>query len=167
MIQTEMKFQRNKSDYLDFFMYLVFSGTLFFSLGYYQIKKGSIFLSLLILLFVFREYLYKQIDFLITIRIISKESEVYVCFCFLQIKINLNNSFLIIEDKDYFGLTKNSTKYYLVLVRNDDKFFNRIFKNRIKLIQVTNYNLNVVKDKMNELHENFGLRKVDFTEEIH
>ena len=153
---------RTTSNTRDFIFKGLFSGIIFYVLAtYILIKYGLI--GIIPLFLLVRHYAYKNIELLFDVQIF-KNDELFnltmMCFTF---GLDLNRSFLVIENVAVFSGVRPTTEYGLVLVRNNGKVLKRVFKNRIKLY--TGLSTNDLEKKMKEINEKFDIRYVPFFED--
>jgi hypothetical protein len=153
---------RTKANIWDFIFKGFFSGTVFYVLTIFILIRNGL-IGIVPLFFIIRYYIYKNIELLFNVRIVKDEGSLYLKMMWFTLSLDLNNCFLIIENVAVFTGIKPNTEYGLVLVRNEKKAINRIFKNRIKLyvgLSVTD-----LEDNMNLISNQFGIRSVPFFED--
>lgn len=94
--------------------------------------------SIVFLVVIFKYFFYRVADFFFDKTICLNENEFYIQVGFIRLNLNKHSerkeraSFLVIEN--VAASTKTSEiNYGLVLVRNNEKWYRRLFKNKIKL----------------------------------
>lgn len=134
--------------------------------GYLQ---GSVFLTLSVIslldepflgailsFYTVKYFFYRIVDFFFSKTIFQSEQEFHVRMCFINFKLNSRSpvkdraTFLVIEDVGFprRGYVKD---YGLVLVRNREKWHQRLFKNKIKLyIEDGKMNLEQLAEQIGE-----------------
>ncbi len=106
-------------------------GVIVFIIGIYTCFD-HLFWGVIVLIFAFKFFIYRLIDFLFIKEFIEIEKILYISFLGVNFKINPKRCFSVIEA--YSFPSKSGTKYYyLELIRNDERWLYRIFKNKIKL----------------------------------
>lgn len=108
----------------------------------------NFFGGLLCLLFIFKFFIYNILDFLFDKQIIKTDNNLFIKISKLRLAIDTERAYIEISkvDTPVTGFTKVKG---IVLVRNNKKIKNRLFKNRIKLLaEGKNKNLEEFGEKL-------------------
>lgn len=132
--------------------------------GYNKVQNYQFIFAFLIAL-SFKLYIYNVIDLSFTKQIIlTVEGKIYIKLFFFNWKVNVDNCYLILED--LFVPTTIAVKdTTLMIYRNNPKFINRLFKNKIKLHKKDGGNIEKIKIEAKKISELFGIEFRDIYEE--
>lgn len=155
---TEYVFKSNSAGYWS----VIFSSlvTIFF-IFLSRVLEGYPLIQFIVILIGFKLGLYKSIDYLFSKKLVRNKDNFAIKIGLLSLGINTLDSFLIIE-KDELSINNYAHSFGLYIVRNNKKWYNRLFKNRIKLLPMSNkYD---IEEIMFDVSRKFNLRCIDMRE---
>jgi hypothetical protein len=136
---------------------LAYSGLLIYLLwlGHNLFFEIALFFSL-------RLSFYSLIDFCVIRQIMATEDGLYIKLAFIKIEINPKCCFTVIQ-RIFLPEKYGSKNYALKLIRNEKQWWNRVFKNKVKLYIEDGYIDLMKTGKM--LEEKFGIhfREIDMS----
>ena len=142
-----------------FAFWVIIHGAFFISIflyGYSRIHSYLFFIIFLIAL-SFKLYIFQIIDLLFNRKIVlTEDGEIYIKLFFITWRLDNKKCYLIIEDI-FIPTTIDIKRPTLMIYRNPNTFFNRLFKNKIKIHRADKINFEQIRDEARKISEMFGI----------
>ena len=156
----------NFASYRTFFLFFIVIVCVLGSTDYYYYKNGietdigKAFI-LLFNLFCLRMWFYQIIDLILTKKIYIRNDDIILeCLCF-KFRLNPERSIMKVEDMNFVSY-EDYVKYSTVnIIRNPENFWDKLFKNRIKLYKVDCFFLKQAQEATQKITEKFGIPFID------
>ena len=152
-MMTKYKILRTGTGVWQEFGLMLLFGTIFISIMMFFLLNNFDLIMSLIIFYIIRLVFYSLIDFVFVKTIFDNGIQVFIAVFFMKIKIDKKRAFTSILRSP--SPSRYAKHYCLVLVRNDEKWLNRLFKNKIILYaEDSNLDLEGIANKISDM---FGI----------